>query len=571
MKPYRLLRNNKETGPYSAEELITMGLKAYDLVWVDGKSAAWRYPCEIAELKPYAPEAEDLAATLWKPLPSKENKADNSSPVASPSETPVPKPRIRVRADWRKVEENKNVSNNTPSEANRLAERPVTNTPAPEKAANKPVETGSPELQSDVKRQEASVKQPEAGTTRKPSAGTRKPESFVRVNSGTDGRLKEEKAEPQIKYSESLEDIKQRYNETVLQRKRPVLSSRHGWLLLLVPALCIGMWIGSGWTRDKQPQVAKQPVAETTPQEQPQAASLQSVMADEADAQAEGGTASDAATSHESVTEAATSGETVPGTTMRHAAGHPAAIAATHGTTGASGATGSQPAGGVKATQPVGAPATGNAQAVGTTVAKSGTSTAGTAGTQPGKAAHATIGGLPAQGVKEVAVNNQGKVTPASAQAAPGKTAQSAAQPAAGQPVSGQAAVAKDNTGAKEQDSDAPTVKQASKTSPAVSLSKKQISDYVSVEEELKQLSSGKEMKLHVKNITDMPVDLVVLDLQYYDSNGKFKKGETLYVNHLSANDAVALRAPTVKNAQRIDYKVSLLSIEKNGVYLIAE
>ena len=47
MKQYRLLRDNKETGPYAAEELIQMGLKKYDLVWVEGRSAAWRYPCEI--------------------------------------------------------------------------------------------------------------------------------------------------------------------------------------------------------------------------------------------------------------------------------------------------------------------------------------------------------------------------------------------------------------------------------------------------------------------------------------------------------------------------------------------
>jgi len=56
---YLLLRDNKQTGPYSTEELITKGLKPYDLVWLDGKSAAWRYPSEIQELKPYAPAVEE--------------------------------------------------------------------------------------------------------------------------------------------------------------------------------------------------------------------------------------------------------------------------------------------------------------------------------------------------------------------------------------------------------------------------------------------------------------------------------------------------------------------------------
>ena len=56
---YLLLRNNKQSGPYSSEELKSMGLKAYDLVWLEGKSAAWRYPCEIEELKAFAPPVDE--------------------------------------------------------------------------------------------------------------------------------------------------------------------------------------------------------------------------------------------------------------------------------------------------------------------------------------------------------------------------------------------------------------------------------------------------------------------------------------------------------------------------------
>src|ERR1700743_2171501 len=56
---YFLLRDNKQSGPYSLDDLKTMGLKAYDLVWVDGKSAAWRYPCEVEELSSFAPPVEE--------------------------------------------------------------------------------------------------------------------------------------------------------------------------------------------------------------------------------------------------------------------------------------------------------------------------------------------------------------------------------------------------------------------------------------------------------------------------------------------------------------------------------
>jgi hypothetical protein len=59
MNQYLLLRDNKQSGPYSAAELAAKGLKAYDLVWLEGKSAAWRYPSELPELKPFAPVVEE--------------------------------------------------------------------------------------------------------------------------------------------------------------------------------------------------------------------------------------------------------------------------------------------------------------------------------------------------------------------------------------------------------------------------------------------------------------------------------------------------------------------------------
>ncbi len=59
MSTYLLLRDNKESGPYSFEELRSKGLKPYDLVWIDGRSAAWRYPSEVEELKSFAPAVEE--------------------------------------------------------------------------------------------------------------------------------------------------------------------------------------------------------------------------------------------------------------------------------------------------------------------------------------------------------------------------------------------------------------------------------------------------------------------------------------------------------------------------------
>jgi hypothetical protein len=59
MNKYLLLRDNKQSGPYTVPEIIENGIKPYDLVWLEGKSAAWRYPSEIEELKPHAPVVEE--------------------------------------------------------------------------------------------------------------------------------------------------------------------------------------------------------------------------------------------------------------------------------------------------------------------------------------------------------------------------------------------------------------------------------------------------------------------------------------------------------------------------------
>jgi hypothetical protein len=76
MNKYLLLRNNKQSGPYSVPELTEKGLKAYDLVWLEGKSAAWRYPSEIEELKAFAPVVEEQPFDRFykKPEPVKEKE-----------------------------------------------------------------------------------------------------------------------------------------------------------------------------------------------------------------------------------------------------------------------------------------------------------------------------------------------------------------------------------------------------------------------------------------------------------------------------------------------------------------
>lgn len=88
MQQYRLLRNNKESGPYTWKELAHLPLKPYDLVWVDGKSAAWRYPSELPEFKEVAPRVEEDFYEQFhrRPAEKKEAAATVSSGITEKAE-----------------------------------------------------------------------------------------------------------------------------------------------------------------------------------------------------------------------------------------------------------------------------------------------------------------------------------------------------------------------------------------------------------------------------------------------------------------------------------------------------
>ena len=93
MTKYLLLRDNKQSGPYDLDELRTKGLKAYDLVWIDGKSAAWRYPSEVDEMKSFAPAVEEQPFDRFYKRPAQSpqpqaNEAGLSRP-ALPGNDPI--------------------------------------------------------------------------------------------------------------------------------------------------------------------------------------------------------------------------------------------------------------------------------------------------------------------------------------------------------------------------------------------------------------------------------------------------------------------------------------------------
>ncbi|RYZ43860.1 MAG: DUF4339 domain-containing protein, partial [Sphingobacteriales bacterium] len=74
MNRYLLLRDNKQSGPYTVSELVEKGIKAYDLVWLDGRSAAWRYPSEIDELRAHSPAVEEQPYDRFYKKPASQQK-----------------------------------------------------------------------------------------------------------------------------------------------------------------------------------------------------------------------------------------------------------------------------------------------------------------------------------------------------------------------------------------------------------------------------------------------------------------------------------------------------------------
>lgn len=159
MKKYLLLRSNKQSGPYSADELRQMGLKPYDLIWVDGKSAAWRYPGEVDELKSFAPPVEEQPYDRFYKKPE-EVKTQEAAPATSVS---APKPEEAAdKQPQKKEKEYKRIFVTLPNGA------AATRQPAPKPVVQQPKQVFGESLQPEnTYRQPASeIPTPEPVKTR---------------------------------------------------------------------------------------------------------------------------------------------------------------------------------------------------------------------------------------------------------------------------------------------------------------------------------------------------------------------------------------------------------------------
>ena len=240
MATYLLLRNNKESGPLTFDELKRIGLKPYDLVWVNGKSAAWRYPSEISELIPYVPIVNESTndRSVHQPVEQKQeilNFTKPSNVVNEAPELPASEQPIQTQKGFNQV--NKKVFVSLPERKPEY--KPVIT------ADNKPIASKYSNTQNDY-RQPTSVNA--IPDYRHADANTFEP------------------VELEEKYSQPLDEIKEMYVQTLNQRKKRNARKQAFWNSLKIAAavlviMSVGMLIGMYFMNDKQnPQLVEEPV-----------------------------------------------------------------------------------------------------------------------------------------------------------------------------------------------------------------------------------------------------------------------------------------------------------------------
>ncbi|CAN5808171.1 hypothetical protein BH10BAC2_BH10BAC2_19540 [soil metagenome] len=497
MKQYRLLRDNKETGPYAAEELIQSGLKKYDLVWVEGKSAAWRYPCEIEAFKPFVPAVEEQPFDRFY----KKSPVSSAQQVTTITETAQvtindvkkEKPRFKIKADCQKIE------------------TIVTTVPAVRQEIPS-YNTNSYNTYSEP------IKQPEpakANTVTTPAwenmwldwEQEKQAVSNASLVKNVEARVKalgRQEEALETKFSQSLDDIKERYVETILNKKNSSGSfekykSHLTAAVLLIAILAAGMWVGlkwsdkTGYTADKTPQQNIQLIPnETSPEANTE--NNQQVI--------DNNTVNEENAAEQPLVENELKQSNIVSTVSRTVA--PASNQQ-------------------KKALP-------NSKAVVNTANKS-------------------VAFVP-------------KINP------PVEAVQKNYQPSVTTANGSRSAVKRNDA---QGNVATETVNQEPvKTNEVVKKPAKRnlsVDDYVDIESY--SIPSG--VQYSVSNISDVPLDLVMIDLQYFDTAGRYLKGETIYAKNIAAGQSVKVNAPQNAKASGIKYKVSMVSSSENDLNIIAD
>ncbi len=256
MSTYILMRSNKQSAPLSLEQLIANGFKPYDLIWIEGKSALWRYPSEISELQEYAPVVEEQPYDRFykKKTDEQTDKKEQETAISSvnkvaatvstnnayenPHETVYQQylPKNKDEQKVKKEQEPASIPVNKLAEtvpANIVYEKPkeiVYEQYVPKKT----VSVIMPKQPVPEKKQESAVRQESIAKKAEPV--------FTPVASQF---VDEKTEEVETKYSQSLDEIKERYVKQLQQRKQNTAKKKFIMQMLKNAAVFIAI-IGSG-------------------------------------------------------------------------------------------------------------------------------------------------------------------------------------------------------------------------------------------------------------------------------------------------------------------------------------
>ena len=467
---YRLLRNNKESGPYTASQLKEMGLKPYDLLWPEGRGAAWQYASEITELKSFAPTIEEQPFDRF----FKKKEQQNTVPEPTVVEKRT-KPRFRISGDKVIM-----------------------------------VEAGTMEIANTGLIKEVTQSRLQKESTEVPEKIAAAPgwqDIYTEYQPPVKEAKKEEPVEIKTKYSESLDDIKKRYADKVLSKKADPSSSyfssasfkQNITAAVALLVIVVGGYIGYTLKKKDAPATVNGSAA----------VERADVLGD----------------NHLS-----------NGNDGKNELSQPGSLKDNEKEAGAKKVKPSAAEGNNKGKTPV-------EKSPSTVVAK-----------------------MPDQ-TKKRQVGNEVKAT--------GEISKNTSATNKTDGIAGQNSAADSNNKTQAQ----PTANTVNNPLPvpvdtrpvAKPIAPKKIGDYITVKKTGGSGSTVENVRLMVSNVTDFPIDLAVVDIQYFDSKGKYQKGETMYVKNINGGNNVEVRVPDSEKAHSIKYKVSLVSAEQKTLYLVAE
>ena len=494
IRVYRLLRNNTEEGPFTAEELIQKKLRPYDLIWVDGSSAAWHYPGELSLFKRYAP------------LPVMENAAtqtNNSEAIISPSIQAAiavnnnlasagikEKPRYKVSAAWNKIQTITTQAINNIKTDNEKKSSVKKNMVVSGHTVYATKSLSWEEAWLDWEKERKSGNE----TTPLKSSATNK-----------SLRAKKEKAAPvlETKYAASLDTLKDKYIENIVQQKQQQKKrSANKVSELLVPALALIIIFSVGYWFLKNADAPAINISSI--KQQPAADNSNAIKPGKADEKiipqpvSKEETQVTALADEKNLEEAEE--RKIPVPELRHTV---------H---------------------------------INNTVSSN-------------KVSAANNLPAPKQDIQKL-VNDISK-TKDDINILSGSTNET--KPA------NKAAVININTGNVA----AVASVISNETEKPAASNKKIVADYVKVPDHI-EMNNG-TASINIENISDIDLDLVVVDVQYFNSSNRFSKGETFYLHNLKAGRNVVIKTPKDETSVYAASKVSLISSDTEQVYVVGD